>query len=240
MQPWKMFIRSVSVVTVLTAGGFAAGQVVVPFVQTSRYTAPSVSEDDSTATDAPAVDPAAEESTDSTTTTTTEAPKDEAADPVDDPAPTKPAVTPEESTTTTTSAPLDVLAAPKADPAPAVAPKPKDKKVKTGDHNCDTHMDNGWLKHKPANKVYPSGKKCPPASAPTSTAAPTAAPAPAAAPASAAAPTAVPANGDNGRSESAPGHMYQGDRPDGAPGRVDGAQNNRPVTGAPGQMKKSV
>mgnify|MGYP006195799193 CR=1 FL=1 len=25
MQPWKMFIRSVSVVTLLTAGGFAAG-----------------------------------------------------------------------------------------------------------------------------------------------------------------------------------------------------------------------
>ena len=26
MQPWKMFIRSASVVTVLTAGAFAAGQ----------------------------------------------------------------------------------------------------------------------------------------------------------------------------------------------------------------------
>src|SRR6185295_9929969 len=104
MQPWKMFIRSVSVVTVLTAGGFAAGQSVVPFMHTSRTSMPQVSEGDGTAPDAevPAVDPAAEESTDDTTTTTTEAPKADAPDPVNDPAPAPAVDTPDESTTTTT------------------------------------------------------------------------------------------------------------------------------------------
>jgi len=98
-----------------------------------------------------------------------------------------------------------------------------------GDHNCDGHFDNGWLKHRPANKTYPSGKKC------DAAAAPTAAPAPA----PAAAPAADPANQDHGRSETAPGHVNNADRPDGAPGHVEGPNNNRPAC-APGQMKKSV
>jgi hypothetical protein len=155
MQPWKMFIKSVTVVTVLTAGGFAAGQSVVPFMHTSRTANPQVVEGDDTAPDAeaPAVDPAVEEGTDSTTTTT-KAPKAEA---------------PEESTTTTTttttvSSPIDVIAptavedhapkapkapeAPKAPKAPkaakpAVACKDRTPKPK-GDHNGDTHCDNGW------------------------------------------------------------------------------------------------
>jgi hypothetical protein len=154
MQPWKMFVKSVSVVTVLTAGGFAAGQGVVPFMHTSRITNPQVVEGDDTAPDAeaPAVDPAVDEGTDptTTTTTTTEAPA--------------PAVgTPVEATTPTPS-PLEVItptAAPVADPAPAEAPKapkalkaPKaakpavDCKNRTpkpkGDHNGDGHCDNGW------------------------------------------------------------------------------------------------
>ena len=72
MQTWKLFIRSASVVTVLTAGAFAAGQAVVPFANASRGVSPSVEEP---APD-PVVDPAEEapETDDSTTTTTSVVP----------------------------------------------------------------------------------------------------------------------------------------------------------------------
>jgi hypothetical protein len=134
MQPWKMFVRSVSVVTLLTAGGFAAGQDVLPFTHTSGSTSPQVSVVDETAADSetPSVDPAATvDETDSTTTTTTEAPAVDApsVDPVGDPAPTTPPVVevPDEPTTTTTapapSTPApDVSAAPPATPAENDAP----------------------------------------------------------------------------------------------------------------------
>jgi hypothetical protein len=205
-QPWKMFIRSVSVVTVLTAGGFAAGQGVLPFTNTSRIAKPSVEEPAPDTT--PAVDPAVETDP-STTTTTTEAPKPDApaADPVVDPAPTKPPAvdTPADSTTTTTAAPEPVVInvappAPAVDPAPAVAPKAKKAKKDKGDHNCDGHLDNGWRKHVPPGKTYPT---CPAPSAP--------APAPVAAPAAAPAPAPAAAPADLGRSESAPGHVDDGD-----------------------------
>ena len=97
MQPWKMFIRSASVVTVLTAGAFAAGQAVVPFANASRGTSPAV-EEPAPEEEIPVVDPAEEapETDDSTTTTTEpEAPATDDApstdepstDPVVDPAP---------------------------------------------------------------------------------------------------------------------------------------------------------
>ena len=235
-QPWKMFIRSVSVVTVLTAGGFAAGQGVLPFTTTSRIAKPSVEEPAPDTT--PAVDPAVETDP-STTTTTTEAPKPDApaADPVVDPAPTKPPVvdTPDDSTTTTTAKPIDITAVPAAPveaPKPPKAPKAKPDKKK-GDHNCDGHPDNGWLKKLPANHTYPQprkGRDCVTPSAPAPVAAAGSDPAPAAAP---------PADEDHGRSATAPGHVDNDARPEGAPGHVNGAQNNRPTT-APGQMKKSV
>jgi hypothetical protein len=220
MQPWKMFVRSLSVVTVLTAGGFAAGQDVLPFTHTSGSTSPQVSEDDAAPdTEAPAVDPAAEVGETDSTTTTTEAPKSDApsVDPVADPAPiTPPAVeTPEESTTTTTTSeptPIDVTAAPPAtpvaDPAPAVAPKaPKAKKTK-GDHNCDGHPDNGWSKKDAAWRAEHDKKdRCP-------------ANGPAPAPAAPAAPAPAPAPQDKGRPETAPGHVKHGDRPETAPGQM--------------------
>ncbi len=153
MQPWKMFVRSVSVVTVLTAGGFAAGQAVVPFANVSRVARPEVAVDEDTPdTVAPAVDPAAEvdpatdvESTDSSTTTTTEAPKpDPSTDPTDDPAPIKPPVadTPDEpaTTTTTTSAPATPIVVTQPDEDVDCAALIPSK----GDHNDDDHCDNGW------------------------------------------------------------------------------------------------
>ena len=140
MQPWKMFVRSVSVVTVLTAGGFAAGQNVLPFANASRHASPQVSVDDTAPdTETPAVDPAAvvdeTDSATTTTTTTTETPAEDtpSADPVSDPAPA-----PKPTTTTTTVEPVEVNIAPSA---PAADPAPE--KVK-GDHNCDGHADNGW------------------------------------------------------------------------------------------------
>jgi hypothetical protein len=225
MQPWKMFIRSASVVTVLTAGGFAAGQAVVPFVNASRGTSPAVEEPAPDA-ETPVVDPADEApETDDSTTTTPEAPAvddapstDEPAnDPVVDPAPD--AEVPEESTTTTTVTPIDVTAAPPAAPAPKApkAKKAKSEKVK-GDHNCDGHADNGWHNRPDLYPNYP---------APNSNCPTTGRPAPA--PASAPAPAPAPAAEDKGRSESAPGHTKSDDRP----------SNGRPAT-APGQMKKSV
>jgi ribonuclease E len=238
MQPWKMFIRSVSVVTLLTAGGFAAGQAVVPFANTSRNASPAVEE--APDTEAPTVDPAAEVDQTDSTTTTTEAPKPDApsVDPVDDPAPIKPPAveTPDESTTTTTTAtPIDVTAAPPAvpvaDPAPAVAPKAKKaKKAKKekGDHNCDFKPDNGW--HNKTPDTDP--RRCPPRT--------TSAPAPAPAPASAPVPAPAPAPQDKGRPATAPAHPEQakdGDRPEGAPGRVK--EDGRPATGF-GQSKKSL
>jgi hypothetical protein len=234
MQPWKMFVRSVSVVTVLTAGGFAAGQAVMPFTNASRGTAPSV-EEEAPDTEAPAVDPAAEVDD---TTTTTEAPASEtpSVDPVADPVPTTPPAVeaPVESTTTTTTAtPIDVTAAPPAapvaDPAPAKAPKVKKAKKAKGDHNCDGHLDNGWMKHVPPGKTYPD---CNATSAPAPAPAPVSAPAPA--------PTAAPQ--DKGRPETAPAHPAHPAHPeqaknDEAPGH---AESSGPSATAPGQMKKSV
>jgi outer membrane biosynthesis protein TonB len=228
MQPWKMFIRSAGVVTVLTAGALAAGQAVVPFSNVSRGVSPTV-EEPAPEEEIPVVDPAEEapETDDSTTTTTEpEAPAtdetdeaDEPADdpiddPIDDPAP---AEVPEESAVT----PIDVDAvapAPIADAAPKANKAKKAKKVK-GDHNCDGHPDNGWMKHVPKGKTYPT---CDTAAAPADPA-----------PASAAAPAA--ASGNNGRSESA--------KEDGDNGRSESAKqdgDNGRSASAPGRMKKGL
>ena len=233
MQPWKMFIRSVSVVTLITAGGFAAGQAVVPFANASRGVSPAV-EEEAPETEAPEVDPAAE--VDETTTTTT-APAAEApsTDPVVVPEPTKPPAeeAPESSTPTTTAVPVEITV---VDPAPAAPAAPKAKKAKKekekakGDHNCDGKLDNGWYKKRndpPANHTYPEPRKgttcvSPPASAPASAPAP----APASAPG--------PASPDKGRSATAPGQT-KSDRS----GPASGQDNNRPAS-APSQMKKAV
>jgi hypothetical protein len=135
MQPWKMFVRSVSVVTLLTAGGFAAGQDVLPFANVSRGVAPQVFVADDTAldataadaTDTPVVDPAAEVGeADSSTTTTTAAP---AADtpttdtPATDPAPIVPVVDVPKTVVTPPATPApDSSVAPPATPAENDAP----------------------------------------------------------------------------------------------------------------------
>ena len=209
MQPWKMFIRSVSVVTVLTAGGFAAGQAVVPFVNTSRNASPVV-EEEAPDTEAPTVDPAAEvDETDATTTPETDAPS---VDPVDDPAPKPAEEAPAEEAPAKEApaavTPIDVTAAPVADPAPE-APKAKKakpakkakkaKSEKVYDHNGDCHADNGWVKS--PNKPQPPQRlaaDCDETKSSQRT------PAPAAAPAD------TPQ--DKGRSEDAPGHVKDGGR----------------------------
>jgi hypothetical protein len=211
MQPWKMFVRSVSVVTVLTAGGFAAGQSVLPFSTTSRITSPQVTEGDDTATgtDTPAVDPAAEVVDESTTTTTTETPKADppAVDPVEDPAPTKPPAvdTPDESDTTTTTGapapePIKVTVAPDPEPVDCHVRFP-DK----GDHNGDGHCDNGWH-NKDAEWIATHEAR---------------------------AHGGDSADDDHGRPESA-GQPKNGERPEQAPGQV---KNGGRPDSAPGHTK---
>ena len=224
MQPWKMFIRSVSIGTLLTAGAFTAVQT-VPFTNASRGTSPAVEEEASPDTDAPVVDPAAEvDETDTTTTTEAPTPDDPAdtpsVDPADDPAPIEAPADDAADDTTTTAEPTPIkvtVAPPAADPAPAKAKAPKAKKDRTWDHNCDGRADNGWRKKSQAwldakdrhpCVITPSGPV----------------PAPAAAPAPSAAPAPAPVAEGKGRSESAPGHTKSNDRP----------------ASAPGQMKKSV
>ena len=245
MQPWKMFIRSVSIVTLLTAGGFAAGQAVVPFANASRGVSPAVEEpapDD----EAPVVDPAAEapETDDSTTTTTKpEAPATDdapstddtpSADPVVDPAPA-PEV-PE--TTTTTVTPVDVTAvppaAPVADPAPKAKKDKKAKKDRTWDHDCNGKADNGWRKKDRAWFDAKGRVPCiltPDGPVPAWSAT---APAPAA---PVAAPAAAPASASDNQGRS--------DEPkqDGNRGRSDGAKqdgDNGRSASAPGRMKKGL
>jgi cytoskeletal protein RodZ len=222
MQPWKMFIRSVSVVTLLTAGGFAAGQAVVPFANVSRGTSPTV-EEPAPEEETPAVDPAEEapETDDSTTTTTEPEATDDDAPSTDDPAEEAPEVAEEPTTTTTAPEVIEVNVAPPApvaDPAPKAKKAKKDKKTKAHDHNCDGHPDNGWLNKDPKYDYRP-GRCTPPA---------VSAPAPAAAPAPAS------ADDNNGRSDAA--------RQDG-PGRSVEAKQDGPngrSTSAPGRMGKSL
>ena len=220
MQPWKMFIRSASVVTVLTAGALAAGQAVVPFANVSRGTSPTV-EEPAPEEQTPVVDPAEEapETDDTTTTPEPEAPAEEApeteepsSDPVVDDAPE----VPEEDVT-----PVDVTAVPPApvvEKAPKVKKDKKAKKEKLYDHNCDGHEDNGWVQKGSSTLA----KDCPD----TGRSAP-------GAPAHAAAPAAAPAaasdtkgrsgdakqDGNNGRSEDVRQDGNAG-RSASAPGRI--------------------
>jgi hypothetical protein len=83
MLPWKVFIRSVSAVTLLAMGGLAAGQDVLPFSHVSRSVGTQAVIDDQTAPadevdETPAVDEAALPADD--TTTTTEPPETAAPD----------------------------------------------------------------------------------------------------------------------------------------------------------------
>src|SRR5687768_3535592 len=74
MIPWKMFIRSVGAVALLTAGALTATQE-MPFSHASRGTDPVVEVDDPPAEEeAPDVDPAAEVDDETTTEPEVEAP----------------------------------------------------------------------------------------------------------------------------------------------------------------------
>lgn len=217
MQTWKMFIRSAGVVTVLTAGAFAAGQAVVPFANASRGVDPAVEEPAPDPVVDPAEDEAPETDDSATTTTEPEAPAtddvpetdDPADDPVGDPAP---ADVLEESDVTR----IDVDAvpsAPVADPAPEAK---KAKKVK-GDHNCDGHPDNGWHNRKDLYPNYPETNELCSDNASAS---------------ADSAPADAAASGNNGRSESA--------KEDGNNGRSESAKqngNNGRSASAPGRMK---
>jgi hypothetical protein len=158
MMPWKMFARSVAAVTLLTAGGFAAGQE-LPFSHASRGVSPSVEVDETpTEEEAPDVDPAAQVDEEPTTTTT--APEVEAPDSEtpDAPAPetaVPDTAAPDVEVTVDDSEPIDpqivdVPANRKAKPAPAADRGPKAKKdchvthPWKGDHNNDGHCDQGW------------------------------------------------------------------------------------------------
>lgn len=142
MLPWKSFVRSVSIVTLLTAGAMAAGQNVVPFTNASRGVAPveEVDEPPVVEEETPDVDPI-DEVVDEETTTTTTAPEVETPDieSDDDPEPVVPEAVekPEKSRpekTATTGRP-----APASDTDKECGgSKPK------GDHNFDGHCDNGW------------------------------------------------------------------------------------------------
>jgi hypothetical protein len=95
MVPWKVFIRSVGVVTLLATGGFAAGQDVMPFSHVSRSVGEQAVVDDGTTPD---VEPAAETPTvdeaalpadgDATTTEVPGTAVPEIVDPADPPDPT--------------------------------------------------------------------------------------------------------------------------------------------------------
>jgi hypothetical protein len=156
MIPWKMFVRSVGAVALLTAGALTAAQE-MPFSHASRGTDPAVEVDETpTEEEAPDVDPAAEVDDEATTEPEVEAPDTDAPDTdapevevevteVDGPAPSA----------------VDV---PKVKPAKEKAPAAKAKKdchethPWKGDHNNDGHCDQGWH-NKDADWVADRGQK---------------------------------------------------------------------------------
>ena len=200
MIPWKMFIRSVGAVALLTAGALVAAQE-VPFSHASRATDPAVEIDEPTEEEAPDVDPAAEVDDETTTTEPevetpdtdapdTDAPDTDAPDTdapdlevteVDDPAPS-------------------VVDVPKVKPAKEKAPAVKAKKdchvthPSKGDHNNDGHCDQGWH-NKDADWVADRGQK--PAAAPA---------------ADEAKGDAAPRGDKGGRPETAPGQVKKAER----------------------------
>ena len=146
MIHWKMFIRSVGAVALLTAGALTVAQE-VPFSHASRGTDPAVEVDETpTEEEAPEVDPAAEVEDETTTTTEpeVETPDTDAPD-TDAPDTDAPDV---EVTEDDDPAPL-VVDVPRAKPA-REAPAAKAKKdchvthPWKGDHNNDGHCDQGW------------------------------------------------------------------------------------------------
>ena len=226
MLPWKSFVRSVSVVTLLTAGAFAAGSDVTPFSHASRSTSPNVVVDEEPPAveeeDAPVVDPA-DEVADDTTTTTTTAPEatDPDADANADDDPIVPEVVDVPEVITTTTAPpaaieVDKKSAPRVIAVPDVS-REKPKKQK-GDHNCDGHLDNGWHNKSAEWRAgHPGG--CP---------SPASVPAPVVAEQQDARAPKGDHNGDghcdNGRHKTSPStcdpDAVRGDRPETAPGKV--------------------
>ena len=154
MLPWKSFVRSASIVTLLTAGTFAAGQDVMPFSHASRSTSPHVIFDATPAVEeeAPTVEPADEVADDvaDETTTTTDAPETVTPDvpeieadvafpdiEAEDAAPVAVVVDAPETAKSETPR----KAAPKA---AAPRKQPQDDCSGKGDHNNDGHCDNGW------------------------------------------------------------------------------------------------
>lgn len=127
MHPWKVFIRSVGVVTLLAMGGLAAGQNVVPFSNASRSVG-ALAEVDETAT-APdgEVTPAVDETEAPADDSTTEAPPTAAPDldPIDPPDTVPPVVDVTEApdTPTTTAPPVpDTAPDSEAPTTPPTAP----------------------------------------------------------------------------------------------------------------------
>ena len=161
MIPWKMFIRSVGAVALLTAGALTAAQE-MPFSHASRGTDPVVEVDDPPAEEeAPDVDPAAEVDDETTTEPEVEAPD------TDTDAPEV-----EVTEVTEDDDPAPVVDVPKVKPA-REAPAAKAKKdchvthPWKGDHNDDGHCDQGWH-NKDADWVADRSQKAPaaPAAAP--------------------------------------------------------------------------
>jgi hypothetical protein len=160
MIAWKMFVRSVGAVALLTAGALTAAQE-MPFSHASRGTDPAVEVDEAPAEEeAPDVDPAAEVDDETTTEPEVEAPDTDA---------------PEVDVTEVTEDddPAPVVAVPKVKPAKE-APAAKAKKdchethPWKGDHNDDGHCDQGWH-NKDADWVADRGQKA--AGAPSAAAA---------------------------------------------------------------------
>jgi hypothetical protein len=136
MVPWKVFIRSVGVVTLLATGGLATGQDVVPFSHVSRAVgAQAVVDDESIAApdadESPTVDEAALPAEGDDTPTEVTAPADpDSVDPGDTADPAAPPVVeaPEKPEAPTTTPPT---AAPDVDETavPPVAPAEDDAAV---------------------------------------------------------------------------------------------------------------
>lgn len=213
MVTWKMFVRSVSAVALLTAGGFAAGQE-LPFSHVSRGTSPPVVvEETPTEEEAPDVDPAAEVDEDTTTTTT--GPEAETRD-----TETPDTDAPDVEVTEDDGPPvIDAPAEKKAKPAPAPETRTKGKKdcqvthPWKGDHNDDGHCDQGWH-NKDADWVANRGER------------------PEAADAAKNAEKGDhndDGHADNGRADNvgdAAGSRDNGDRPETAPGQVMKAERH--------------
>jgi hypothetical protein len=135
MVPWKVFIRSVGVVTLLATGGFAAGQDVMPFSHVSRSVGEQAVVDDGTTPD---VEPAAETPTvdesalpadgDGTTTEVPDTAAPDIVDPADTPDPTV-VDDPEKPETPSTTAPPAAAPDGEETATPPTAPAEDDASV---------------------------------------------------------------------------------------------------------------